>query len=299
MLRRFTKQDLPAVMRLWLESNQDAHGFIPAAYWEENFSAVQAALPQAEVYVFEENGKILGFLGLQEEYIAGIFVEGKARSQGIGKALLEDGKSRKPRLTLRVYEKNTRAVAFYQREGFSVAARETDEATGEAEYTMIWEKTEKEAIKMFRKSKEGDCKAVYDLICDMEKKELPYEAFEAIYLRQLAREEQYCLIAEEAGQVCAMLHLRFEEQLHHCERIAEVMEFVVDARCRGQRLGQRMFAEAEKIAREHGCAQIEVASNQLRLDAHRFYIREGMHNFHYKFSKRLLGENSSENALGR
>lgn len=152
---------------------------------------------------------------------------------------------------------------------------------------------------MFRKSTEKDGKAVYDLICDMEEKQLPYEAFEAIYLRQLVREEHFCLIAEEEGQVCAMLHLRFEEQLHHCERIAEIMEFVVDARCRGKRLGQRMLAEAEKIAVEHGCAQIEVASNQLRKDAHRFYLREGMHNFHYKFSKRLLGENSGENALGR
>lgn len=152
---------------------------------------------------------------------------------------------------------------------------------------------------MFRKSVEQDCRAIYDLICDMEKKELPYGTFEKIYLRQLQREDMYCLIDEEDGKVRAMLNLRFEEQLHHCEKIAEAMEFVVDPHCRKQNLGKRMFAEAKKIALEHGCPQLELACNQLRKDTHRFYEREGMHNFHYKFSKRLVGEDGDTNVLGR
>lgn len=152
---------------------------------------------------------------------------------------------------------------------------------------------------MFRKSGEQDCRAIYMLICDMEKKELPYEVFEQIYLRQLQREELYCLLYEADGKVLAMLNLRFEEQLHHCEKIAEVMEFAVDASCRKKGLGKRMFAEAKNIALAYGCLQIELASNQLRKDAHRFYEREGMHNFHYKFSKRLSGEDSDQNRLGR
>lgn len=41
-------------------------------------------------------------------------------------------------LTLDVYQKNNRAVAFYFREGFSVLSEELDKATGEIEYTMIW-----------------------------------------------------------------------------------------------------------------------------------------------------------------
>lgn len=152
---------------------------------------------------------------------------------------------------------------------------------------------------MYRKSRETDCKVIYDLICNMEKKQLPYEEFEKIYLKQLQKEEMYCLIDEEAGKVRAMLNLRFEEQLHHCEKIAEVMEFVVDESCRNQNVGQKMFTEAKKIALEHGCSQIELATNQLRKDAHRFYYREGMHNFHYKLSQRLLGEDSDDNVLGR
>ena len=152
---------------------------------------------------------------------------------------------------------------------------------------------------MFRKSEARDCKAVYNMICDMENKQLPYAVFAEIYQEQLQRKDMYCLIREEGGKATAMLNLRFEEQLHHCEKIAEIMEFVVEADCRNAGVGKEALAEACRVAAEHGCSQIEVACNQLRKDTHRFYEREGMHNFHYKFSKRLRGEDDGENVLGR
>ena len=60
-----------------------------------------------------------------------------------------------------------------------------------------------------------------------------------------------------------------------------------------------MFEEACKIALARGCIQIEVACNQLRVYAHKFYEREGMHNFHDKFSKGLGGKDDCSNVLGR
>lgn len=153
---------------------------------------------------------------------------------------------------------------------------------------------------MYRKGELGDCRAIYDLICDMEGKQLPYDVFEGVYLRQLSAENRfYCLICEIDSKVAGILNLRFEEQLHHASWIAEIMEFVVDPSCRGEGMGARMFEEACRIARDRGCSQIEVACNQLRADTHRFYLRQGMKNCHYKFSLLLDGENSGENALGR
>ena len=38
--------------------------------------------------------------------------------------------------------------------------------------------------------------------------------------------------------------------------------------------------------------------NQLRKDTHRFYQREGMNNYHFKFSKGLGGKTVGENVLG-
>ena len=41
---------------------------------------------------------------------------------------------------LNVYQKNARAISFYQREGFIIQCEGLDEATGEKEYTMLWKR---------------------------------------------------------------------------------------------------------------------------------------------------------------
>ena len=48
-------------------------------------------------------------------------------------------KDKKDRLQLKVYQKNVRAMSFYQREGFTIQSEEMDEFTGEKEYVMNWE----------------------------------------------------------------------------------------------------------------------------------------------------------------
>ena len=152
---------------------------------------------------------------------------------------------------------------------------------------------------MYRKATLEDCEKVYALICDMENRKLPFERFYEIYSEQLNSRQYYCLVNEKENVVCAVLNLRFEEQLHHAECIAEIMEFAVDSAYRNQGFGKEMLEKACEIAKEQGCSQIEVACNQLRTDTHRFYLREGMHNFHYKFSKSLTGDTCTENAIGR
>ena len=82
--------------------------------------------------------QIDGFIGLTENHIEGIFVAKAARSKGIGKALLDYAKSRRPRLDLSVYQKNERALAFYRREQFVVQSEGIDEDTNEAEIQMLW-----------------------------------------------------------------------------------------------------------------------------------------------------------------
>ena len=140
MVRKFETQDLDAVMQIWLQANLDAHAFIPASFWEAHFEMVRDLLPQAELYVHEDAGtrQIDGFIGLTENHIEGIFVVKSARSKGIGKALLDYAKSRKPRLDLSVYQKNERALAFYRREQFVVQSEGIDKDTNEADIQMLW-----------------------------------------------------------------------------------------------------------------------------------------------------------------
>ena len=138
MIRELQKADLNKVAEIWLDTNLQAHYFIPAQYWKSNFDSVKELLPQAEVYVYENSQKIQGFIGLNGEYIEGIFVSGEIQSQGIGKLLLNFVKDRRSKLSLNVYQKNTQAIHFYQREGFIIQCEGLDEATGEKDYVMIW-----------------------------------------------------------------------------------------------------------------------------------------------------------------
>ena len=136
MIRELREADLDQVMELWLQSNEQAHAFIKEEYWKGHYREVRKLLPRAEVYVYEENGERKGFIGADGPYIAGIFVDFRSRSMGIGKQLLDYVKLRKSTLTLQVYEKNERAVSFYRREGFIVREKLVDEETGETEFQM-------------------------------------------------------------------------------------------------------------------------------------------------------------------
>lgn len=66
------------------------------------------------------------------------FVSEKMRSQGIGKQLLDFVKNKKRKISLNVYQKNIRAVHFYQREGFKIDYEGIDKDTKEKDYGMIW-----------------------------------------------------------------------------------------------------------------------------------------------------------------
>ena len=144
MIREMERRDLEAVAALWLAANLQAHAFIPASYWRENLPAVREQLAAAEVYVWEGSGEILGLLGLQGGAVAGLFVRDAARGRGIGKALLDCAKDRREALTLQVYARNPRALAFYRREGFRCRSRDVDPATGEVEYGLVWRRRDGE-----------------------------------------------------------------------------------------------------------------------------------------------------------
>ncbi len=139
MIRKLTGADIDETATIWLETNRKAHDFISTEYWQSNFDMVKEMLLQAEVYVYENEGSIQGFIGLNDEYIAGLFVSEQAQSHGIGKCLLNFMKDQKRKLSLSVYQKNIRAIHFYQREGFVIQCEKIDEHTDEKEYVMTWE----------------------------------------------------------------------------------------------------------------------------------------------------------------
>ncbi len=144
MIRELKETDIDQIMKIWLDTNIKAHYFIDSSYWLKNYATVKKVLPQATVYVYDSDGQIQGFLGMNGDYIEGIFVDAEYQSKGIGRELLCYAKERHNKLLLNVYKRNERAAAFYLREGFAVSAEQIEEETKERELTMVWKQLDTE-----------------------------------------------------------------------------------------------------------------------------------------------------------
>ena len=138
MIRVLEEKDVDTVAKIWLETNIKTHDFIASNYWKEHYEIIKDMFLQAEVYVYEIEKVIMGFIGLDKEHIEGIFVLDQYQKRGIGKALLNHVKAKNEHLSLNVYQKNLNAILFYQREGFCIQYEDVDKNTGEKEYRMVW-----------------------------------------------------------------------------------------------------------------------------------------------------------------
>lgn len=140
MIRDYREEDLNEVMDIWLNTNIQAHDFIPSTYWEDNYDEVKKMMPQASIYVYVSENKIQGFIGLQGSHIAGLFVRSHMQSIGIGRELLNFTKERNNKLSLHVYKENLKAMHFYTSNEFHHNDEYLDENNKKIECNMVWGK---------------------------------------------------------------------------------------------------------------------------------------------------------------
>lgn len=153
---------------------------------------------------------------------------------------------------------------------------------------------------MYRKATMQDCESIYALLCDMEQTQLPFQRFSTIYARQLENQSYYALVRVEGEKVLGIINLRFEEQLHHAGRIAEILEFAVDPGLPGAKAWGRNF-----LPRPAGWPRRPAAS-KLRWPVTSsgpkptgFMSGRGCTTSTSSSPNPLTGEDPGENALGR
>ena len=138
MIKEFKINDLDEVMKIWIETNIEAHNFVPKEYWINNFQVVKEMLPLAEVYIYKEENIIKGFIGvIDKSYIAGLFVKKEYQREGKGSNLLNYCKIKYEHIKLDVFVKNKKAVNFYCKNNFRILEKKVNEETKEFEYTMV------------------------------------------------------------------------------------------------------------------------------------------------------------------
>lgn len=106
--------------------------------------------------------------------------------------------------------------------------------------------------------------------------------------RILPRPDARFVVAEAGGAPIGWLHASIWEYIE-LEPFVVVGGLVVDEAYRGRSVGRRLMEEAERWAREQGCAIVRLWSSTARAEAHRFYERLGYARVktQYSFAKSL------------
>lgn len=139
-IRKFQKIDLKDVMNIWFEGNLEAHDFVPEEFWKDHFGYVSRLIPKAEVYVYEIDGKVVGFIGIDDFVIQGFFMKKEYRGKGMGTRLLNYMEELYDHFSLQVFEKNYGAILYYEKQGFQKAGEEVHEDLGEVEFTYCYQR---------------------------------------------------------------------------------------------------------------------------------------------------------------
>lgn len=124
LIRRATSPDADAIAAI---STAARHAAMPAIRWphtaeEDRAWVADILLPGEEVWVAEEDGNVLGFLALHDNWLNHLYLRPGHWRQGIGTALIAHAKARRPTgLQLWCFQVNTRARAFYEHHDFTIS----------------------------------------------------------------------------------------------------------------------------------------------------------------------------------
>jgi GNAT superfamily N-acetyltransferase len=114
-----------------------------------------------------------------------------------------------------------------------------------------------------------------------------HAAFRRLFEEYLERDDAVALVAELDGAVRAFVNVELRSRLNFTSPQAWMPEVIVDETTRGRGLGAALLSRAEEVARDRGCWGMSLESANWRVDAHRFYVREGWTDSGHAFSKSL------------
>lgn len=131
LIRPYAAEDNGALTEIWYRASTVAHGFLGDETLVAHRQRVsEIYLPQAETWVACLDGRPVGFLGLIDNVIGGLFVSPDAQGSGVGRALVAHGLALKGTLRLDVYALNHVAHSFYKRLGFVDVDRRPNDKEG-------------------------------------------------------------------------------------------------------------------------------------------------------------------------
>lgn len=115
-----TPEVIEVLLRVWEDSVRATHEFLS----DKEIAQIKEYVPQALNCVThliadeDESGKMIAFMGIENQRLEMLFLLSAERGKGIGKQLLQYGIENYKIQEITVNEQNPQAVGFYQHMGF-------------------------------------------------------------------------------------------------------------------------------------------------------------------------------------
>jgi putative acetyltransferase len=141
-LRPYRTDDEDAAIALWLETWQRAYPSIDFAarvpWWRERWRG--ELVPNANIVMAEQAGALIGFVTVDARgYLDQLVVAPDHWGSDLGNALVDEAKRLSPNgITLLVNADNSRAIRFYERNGFVHAGEDVNPTSGRPVLRMEW-----------------------------------------------------------------------------------------------------------------------------------------------------------------
>ena len=131
MIRQYRDQDLDDLLAAWAAASEIAHPFLTQDFIAlERENIPNLYLPNAETWVFEDEGRVVGFVALLGIEVGAIFVHPSHQRRGVGRQLMDKAKELRGELVVEVFKANSIGRAFYAKYGFEIVAKKFHEQTG-------------------------------------------------------------------------------------------------------------------------------------------------------------------------
>jgi len=127
-----TINDHQAITDVWQASVKATHDFLPDDFTEKWRDQVETVyLPMVQLFCAkDDDGSILGFLGVADQKIEMLFLHPDTRGKGIGKQLTEFAIQELDVNAVDLNEQNEQAVGFYLKMGFKQIGRSEKDGQG-------------------------------------------------------------------------------------------------------------------------------------------------------------------------
>jgi putative acetyltransferase len=141
-LRPYSAADEDAAIALWRETWQQAYPSIDftarETWWRERWR--KELVPKASIVVAEQDGALTGFVTIDGDgYLDQLVVDPDHWGSDAARLLVDEAKRLSPAgVTLLVNKDNTRAIRFYERNGFAHAGDDVNPTSGRPVLRMAW-----------------------------------------------------------------------------------------------------------------------------------------------------------------